>query len=107
MSDGREPQGVIAIMTQPDGHVIATAADFDRSGYGGFKLWQAQQIRARDAVKGKAVRAYCSDILFNSLERYTIEKIAEDLLSRKGGHKITIRAIGYPSEVSREVERRD
>lgn len=35
--------------TSPDGDVIATAADFSRSGYGGFKLWEAQRMRARDA----------------------------------------------------------
>jgi hypothetical protein len=59
MSDEKikEPSGIIAIMTQPDGNVIASAVDFDLSGYGGFELWEAQRIRAERSVKAKAIRA--------------------------------------------------
>jgi hypothetical protein len=101
----KEPCGVLAIMTRcDDGHVIATAADFQRSGYGGFKLWEAQKIRARDAVKRQAVRAYCSEVLTNALESYTIERIADDLLTKRGGHKITMRSVGYLDEIAAAIE---
>lgn len=107
MSDEKtiEPQGVIAIMTLPTGHVAATVADFERQGYGGFKLWEAQKHRACDAVKRKAVRVYCSEIVTAHLETYTLDRIAEDLISR-GKWRITCRSIGYPEDVADEVARR-
>lgn len=61
-----EPQGVIAIMTAPDGDVIATATDFNRSGMGGCKLWEAQMWRARQQVKWSAVKAYWGIIYLTS-----------------------------------------
>lgn len=100
-----DPQGIIAIMTAPDGDIIATATDFNRSGLGGCKLWEAQKWRARDQVKWAAVRAYCSTVVSDALSSYTMTKVAEDLLD-KGKHKITYRAIGYSEEVALEVERR-
>lgn len=106
MSDEKviEPQGVLAIMTLPTGHVAATHADFERSGYGGFKLWEAQRIRCADAVKRKAVRVYCSEIVTAHLESYTIDRMADDLMQR-GKWRITYRAIGWPDDVTDAVER--
>lgn len=98
-----EPCGVIAIMTSPDGHVIATAADFNRSGMGGCKLWEAQKWRARDAVKWSAVRAYSSPAMTDALDSYLLTQIA-DAMCRKG-HRITIRSVGYPEDVAQEIER--
>lgn len=99
-----EPQGIIAIMTSPDGHVIATAADFNRSGIGGCKLWEAQLWRARDVVRWKAVRAYTSPVMANALDNYLCEQIANAMCSK--GHKISCRAIGYEDEIAEEVKRR-
>lgn len=99
-----ELKGVIAIMTLPTGHVAATHADFERSGYGGFKLWEAQKHRAGDTVKRQAVRAYCSELVTAHLESYTIDRMAEDLMQR-GKWRITYRAVGYPEDISAAVER--
>lgn len=100
------PRGVIAIMTSPTGDVIATAADFDRQGYGGFKLWEAQKIRARQQVQWAAVRAYCSNVVTDAITSYVSTQIADELCQKeRGGHKITYRAIGYPEDVAAEVER--
>jgi len=99
-----EPQGVIAIMTLPTGHVAATYADFERQGYGGYKLWEAQRHRAGDMVKRKAVRAYCSDIVTMHLETYTIDRMAEDLIHR-GKWRVTYRAIGYSDDIADAVAR--
>jgi len=106
MSDEKkiEPQGVIAIMTLPTGHVAATHADFERQGSGGFKLWEAQKHRAGDAVKRKAVRAYCSEIVTKHLESYTLDRVAEDLMQR-GKWRITYRAIGYDDDIADAVAR--
>lgn len=102
MSD-KEPQGIIAIMTAPDGDVIATATDFNRSGMGGCKLWEAQKWRARDQVKWATVRAYCSDVVASGISSYTSTKIADELCQK--GHKITYRSVGYPEDVRLEIER--
>ena len=104
MSDEKtiEPKGVIAIMTLPTGHVAATHADFERSGYGGFKLWEAQKHRAGDMVKRMAVRAYCSEMVTQHLESYTLDRIAEDLMQR-GKWRVTYRAIGYDEDVADAV----
>lgn len=98
------PQGIIAIMTSADGDVIATAADFNRSGMGGCKLWEAQMWRAKDQVKYATVRAYCSPVVANALSSYLLGQIAEELCRK--GHKITVRAIGYADDVRAEIERR-
>lgn len=99
-----EPQGVIAIMTLPTGHVAATHADFERQGYGGFKLWEAQKLRAGDAVKRKAVHAYCGEMVTQHLESYTIDKVVEDLM-RRGKWRVTYRAIGYDEDIADAVSR--
>ena len=104
MTEKTDPQGVIAIMTLPTGHVAATHADFERQGYGGFKLWEAQKHRAGDTVKRMAVRAYCSEMVTQHLESYTLDRVAEDLMQR-GKWRITYRAIGYPDDVADAVER--
>ena len=101
-----DPQGVIAIMTNSTGDVIATAADFERQSPGGMKLWEGQRHRARQAVKWRTVRAYCSNVMVDVISSYLKEQIAEELCSKKGGHKITCRAIGYPEDVTAEVGRR-
>jgi hypothetical protein len=104
MSEEIEPHGIIAIMTDPDGDVIATSADFDRSGIGGCKLWEAQLLRTRDSVRWKAIRAYCTPHIADAISNYLAVQIADSLC--KKGHKITFRAIGYSVEITEEVERR-
>lgn len=102
-----KPQGIIAIMTNATGEVIATATDFERQGYGGFKLWEAQKQRAGQQVKWATVRAYCSIVVVNAITSYVSTQIADELCQKgRGGHKITYRAIGYSEEITAEVERR-
>ena len=99
----KEPQGIIAILTAPTGEVIATATDFNRSGMGGCKLWEAQMWRARDAVKKKAIDAYSSPVIVEALSGYLLDQVAEALCRK--GHKITIRAIGWGDDVGEEMRR--
>jgi hypothetical protein len=100
------PCGVIAIVTNPHGDVIATAADFERSGYGGFKLWEAQKIRARDAVRRETIRRYSSPTLSDALDGYAIDVVCERLFARAPtSHKITYRAVGYDGDTADAIER--
>lgn len=91
-------------MTAPDGDVIATASDFNRSGMGGCELWEAQMWRARDQVKYATVRAYCSTVVSDAITSYLSTQIADELCRK--GHKITLRAVGYPEDVALEIQRR-
>lgn len=105
MSDGKnDPCGVLCIMTRSDGHVVATASDFERQAPGGFKPWEGQLYRAREQVKLATVRAYCSDFVVNAISSYVSTQIADELCRK--GHKITCRAIGYDDEITAEVARR-
>lgn len=99
----KDPCGVIAIMTNSTGDVIATAADFERQGYGGFKLWEAQRMRACDQAKWATVRAYCSDAVVKAISSYVMTQIADELISK--GHKLNVRAVGYSDEIAADVRR--
>jgi phage gp46-like protein len=103
MTDTKQPCGIIAIMTNSSGDVIATAADFERQAPGGFKLWEGQRQRACQQVKWAAVRAYCSDVVTQAISSYVSSQIADELLRK--GHKLTCRAVGYPDDVAAEVNR--
>ncbi len=88
-----EMEGVVAIFVCKLGHVIETCADFDKSGYGGFTLREAQKIRAKRGLIGKVVRAYCSPNLTDNIEEYTYERIFNDLVSN--GAKVHFEYIGH------------
>jgi hypothetical protein len=104
--DKATPQGIVAIYTDKAGHVIATVSDFDRSGYGGFKTWQAQQIRCSDAIGRAVVRAYCSDPIVNHIDNYIVEQIMRALHSKKAG-TVTFLAVGWFSdEIDEELRSR-
>lgn len=100
-----EPCGVIAIITSADGYVIAAESDFERQTPGGFKLWDAQRIRAADLAASAAVKAYCNPVLANSLDPYLCLQIWR-ALREKGKYRMTFRAIGYPEDVQAELDRR-
>lgn len=89
------PSGVIAIITFPDGHALANAADFDRSGYGGFTLLEAQTIRVKSAVKREAVRRLCHSDVPACLDSYEVERLVDSLISKKG-YRLTIIPVNQP-----------
>lgn len=99
-----DPKGVIAIWTDAAGEVIATVADFDRSGYGGFKLWEAQRMRSESQVKAAAIRAYCSPAVTDALSNYLYDQISREMLQR--GHKLNCVAVGWPEDVAAEISRK-
>jgi len=102
----KQPMGIVAIITAPCGDVIATAADFDTSGYGGFKLHEAQRMRAKKQAQWAMVRAYCGSAVVDALTEYTIDCIVRDMTNKasKKGHRLVFRAVGYSDEITREIE---
>lgn len=99
-----DPKGVVAIWISPDGHVIATKADFERQSFGGFKLHVAQAMRAEKFVQWAAVKAYSSPAMADCLGGYLLEQIAAEL--RRKGHRVVLRAIGYDDKAAEVVEHR-
>lgn len=94
------PNGVVALMIGDDGHVWATATDFDRSSYGGFELHQAQRIRARAALRREFVSRVCNTGIARALDDYTVDRMVEDLVRDEGHHEAFV-LIGHPdAEVS-------
>lgn len=70
--------GVVAIYTDKDGRVIASVSDFDRSGYGGCSLEEAQGIRAKRALSRAVANAYCSPVFADKLNWMDCEKVMLD-----------------------------
>lgn len=79
-----EIKGVVAILTGPDGHVWATATEFDRSGYGGFSLQEAQELRVKRALAWEFVRKACSDVIVRALDEYQCDRIINNVCSQQG-----------------------
>lgn len=89
-----EVLGIGAVLTDDEGRVCAHAFDFDRSGYGGFKMWEAQRIRVRRAVKRKFIEAYCSNVVHPGIDEFACESIVDNLRN-KGKLRLTFFAIGH------------
>lgn len=84
MTDDTEapPQGVVMIFIDEHGQPICEATDFDRSGYGGFKLKEAQRMRCKAELARQVVRTYASSQLSRAVEQHQCEQIMRDLQSR-------------------------
>lgn len=89
-----DPLGYAVLLIDPDGHVIAETTDFERSGYGGFTLKQAQRIRCNDQLWRAALDRLCSPIISKAAGSYHGPAIIEEMV-RKHGYRIHEIAIGH------------
>ena len=76
--------GILAIITWPDGSVLASYADFERQGFGGFKLAEAQEHRARKFAKWAAFKALCHPDVVKSMDSYDIERAVDSMIQKSG-----------------------
>jgi hypothetical protein len=90
MTEIAEPPGCVGIYTDDEGRVIASVSDFDRSGYGGFSLYEGQKVRAQRKLAVAIVDAYCSSVITRALDSYDCEQIVRKL---KG--KMTFIPVGH------------
>lgn len=88
------PKGVGCILTSPTGAVMAHAFDFDSGGYGGFKHWEAQKMRAEHAVAAEYMRHYAYGDLASVIEPYQAREIITRLCRNKG-YKQTYINVGH------------
>ena len=76
-------KGAMAIIHWPDGAVLAADVDFDRSGYGGMSLFNAQSYRVRAAVKREAIRKLCHADVVACLEQHHLESLFRAMVREK------------------------
>ncbi|BCH20155.1 hypothetical protein [Mesorhizobium sp. L-2-11] len=86
-------QGVCGVVTAPDGHVVATHADFERQGYGGFSLKEAQTIRVREGLKRAFLRAFLFQGLTSKTSGYFCDQFWEN--AAEHGYRMETFPIGY------------
>lgn len=80
----KQPDGVVMCLVAPDGHVVATADDFHRDGYGGYSLQEAQEHRCVDALEVEIINAFCSPIIAKVLSGYERDAIRRRLCGEHG-----------------------
>lgn len=90
-------QGVVAVLTDDKGRVAANAADFDRAGYGGCSMQEAQTIRVKTRLAIAFIRAYASDAITKVTDTYDAEQAVRKLCDQHGW-KMTVIPIGYEDE---------
>lgn len=64
----RKVAGCVLVFTDEHGHIVAHAADFERSAPGGFTLLEGQRHRARRALAFAVCNAYASPMLVRGLD---------------------------------------
>lgn len=87
------PQGVVAVLTDNEGRVVASASDFKQDRPGGFSVKEAQRTRARRALASAMIDAFCSPVISRVLDIYDAERMLGDMV-RKHGFNVTMIDIG-------------
>lgn len=89
-------QGICGVVTAPDGRIVATHSDFERQGYGGFSLQEAQTIRVRDGLKRAFLRAFMFEGLIRNSSGYFCDQFWQN--AHEHGYRIETFPIGYEAE---------
>lgn len=87
------PKGVVAIITDPQGRVMASHADFALNRPGGFSLQDAQQQRAGEGVRRQLIKCTCAEYIAAQLGEYDCRKIVDGL--RRDGWRVEYVTIGH------------
>ena len=90
------PRGCVMLCTDPQGNEIATITDFERSGYGGFTLKEAQRIRCKRQIARAVIDRYASPVIAENMAEYHRDSLLQSLL--KKGWRIHEIYIGYEGE---------
>lgn len=85
--------GVCGVVTAPDGQVVATYSDFERSGYGGMSLVEAQRYRAREGLKREFLRRYLFEGLASKSDGYFTNLFWEN--AERNGYRMETIVISY------------
>ena len=94
MPQDPEPCGVVALFIGKDGRVIANVSDFNTSGYGGFSLQQAQEIRVKSSLAHEVLEKLSSPLICAAVDTYDAKKIMDNMCSRCGC-RVEIVSVGH------------
>lgn len=83
-------KGVVAILTHPDGDVIAHAADFNKTSPGGYEQVEAQKIRARRVLAKQFIENTCADFVAMAMPTHQAEELMNTL---RRGHGFKVKCI--------------
>ena len=97
MKDAPTVQGVVALLIAPDGHVVCDATDFDRDGYGGVLIRDAQESRARRRLCDAAIKEFSAPAMARIITDYQMQVIVHEMC-RQGGYRIHLIHIGHDVE---------
>lgn len=92
-----DAKGLVAIFSDENGNVIASATDFGTARPGGFKLIEAQRHRVNIGLAYKVVDAYASPMLHRAMGEYEREQIVRNLVHQHKC-KVQIVPVGYTDE---------
>lgn len=90
------PCGVVMLCTDNTGHEIATVTDFERSGYGGFTLKEAQRIRCKRSIARAVIDRYASPVIGENMAEYHRDDLLKRLIDK--GWKLHTVYVGYPED---------
>lgn len=88
------PKGVVSVLMDKDGRVIASSSDFERHGYGGFSLEESQRRRSRGILAQDMVRELCGPIIRQVVTSYDATEMM-DALCRHHGFTVAVVTIGH------------
>lgn len=86
-------QGVVAVLTAPDGHVVVHAASFRGGSYGPFTGQEAQEERAKDLLSYRIIEELCHPVIPKCLLDYQAREIMRRMQDES--YTVTIIPIGY------------
>jgi hypothetical protein len=95
-TDTKQLSGWCAVMINPNGVVVTTYADFDRSGYGGFSLDEAQKFRARNIIKRRFVGDHLNGWLASKADEYFCDQFWR--VAELAGYKLQLIPVGHEAE---------
>ena len=88
------PCGAISIITDTNGRVLATGADFDTQKYASYSIKKSQAHRAGIAAELNFAREMCSKIISDNIGHYLASKIVDELME-KNAINFTTAYVGY------------
>ena len=98
MSETKAPQGIIAIITDPSGHVSATAADFRVGPAAGFSQRGIQENRATSEAWRGVIRARCDSQIADAFIATSLDLRSVRHQLQVSGWTQTVVPIGYEAK---------
>ena len=100
-----EPQGIVGVLLDNGGRVMAEATDFHRGGSAGVEQWEAQKWRVRQALAVDYINGVCPPVLAAAI-RQVGHRGPEELVKhmcRENGWNVRYIAIGYAEKIDERL----